>query len=208
MSSGGVALFGTIHNMNSLAQKLEAVLFYVAEPLERAKLAVLCSVTEEEVDDAMAALAQALTGHGIQVLHVNTTYELVTDPRTHEVIEALRKDEHTRELGKAGLETLAVVLYRGPISRAALEYVRGVNCAYVLRHLLIRGLVEKVPDPKNARVVLYQATPALYKHLGVTDKTALPNMAAVQTELARFEQERIGEHHDNTTTTTHAGEIA
>ena len=193
--------------MTSLAQKLEAVLFYVAEPVERAKLAALCGVTEEEVDEAMAGLAQSLAGHGVQLLHVNTTYELITASETHEVIEALRTDEHTRELGKAGLETLAVVLYRGPISRASIEYVRGVNCAYVLRHLLIRGLVDKVPDPKNARAVLYQATPALYKHLGVTEKDALPRIAEVQAELDRFEHERTNDHHEPITT-TNAGHTA
>lgn len=189
--------------MNSLAMQLEAILFYVAEPMERAKLAALCEVSEAEVDDAMVTLVGSLIGHGIQVLHVNTTYELVTAAEAHAVIDSLRKDESTRELGKAGLETLAVVLYRGPVSRATLEYVRGVNCAYVLRHLLMRGLIEKVQDPHNSRAVLYQATADLYKHLGVTEQAALPEFAAVTTELDSFEQGADAESPPTTNTQTH-----
>lgn len=192
--------------MNTLAMQLEAILFFVAEPMERAKLATLCGVSEAEVDDAMVGLAATLAGHGIQLLHVHTTYELVTAAEAHAVIESLRKDESTRELGKAGLETLAVVLYRGPVSRATLEYVRGVNCAYVLRHLLMRGLVEKVQDPHNTRAVLYQATADLYKHLGVADQEALPEFAAVTAELESFEQRADSDTQASENTQSHDAE--
>ena len=94
-----------------------------------------------------------------------------------------------RDLGKAGSETLAVVLYRGPVSRADIDYIRGVNCAFILRNLQVRGLVQRISNPKNARSFLYEATPDLLKHLGVTEITSLPDYQAMRDELEKFESE-------------------
>lgn len=173
--------------MNSLACSLEAVLFYAAEPMTRARLATILSVSEEEVDDAAASLAGSLAESGIRMLHVNDMYELVTAPEASEAVSALRKEVLSRDLGKAGAETLSVVLYRGPLTRAQIEQIRGLNCAYVLRTLLIRGLIEKLPDPNNSRILVYRPTSLLLRHLGVSAVEELPEYATIRAELLSFE---------------------
>jgi len=173
----------------ALEQKLEAVLFYKGESETKTKLAKLLGVTPEEIEEAAVKLGTALSSRGIRLLRVQDQLELVTAPEASEAVNNVRKEELVRDLGKAGSETLAVVLYRGPVSRADIDYIRGVNCAFILRNLQVRGLVQRISNPKNARSFLYEATPDLLKHLGVTEITSLPDYQAMRDELEKFESE-------------------
>ncbi len=92
-----------------------------------------------------------------------------------------------RDIGKAGAETLSIVLYKGPISRSEIDRIRGVNSSFILRNLLIRGLVEREVVKNNA---LFSITPSLLAHLGISNKTELPNYAQVLDELEKFEQQQ------------------
>jgi segregation and condensation protein B len=174
----------------SLEQKIEAVLFYKGEPETKANLATLLHVKEDEIEEASSKLSSNLMMRGIRLLRVEDQFELVTSPETSEVINNVRKEELVRDLGKAGSETLAVVLYRGPVSRADIDYIRGVNSSFILRNLQIRALVERIQDPKNSRSYLYQATPDLFKHLGITEIGELPGFTEMREELDKFESER------------------
>lgn len=174
----------------TLEHKLEAILFYKGEPETVQRIATLLEVSEEEVLSAAEQLGVTLGQRAVRLLHINDELQLVTAPEVSEVVRLVRKEEVMRELGKAGAETLAIVLYRGPIARARIEYIRGVNCSFVLRNLLIRGLVERVKSPTNERAVLYRATPDLLTHLGVTAVTELPDYVQVQHELDSFEQQK------------------
>ena len=104
------------------------------------------------------------------------------------LIEQLTKEELTRDLGKAGLETLSIVLYQGPISRADIDYIRGVNSQFILRALLIRGLVERVDNPTDARSYLYKPTLDLLSHLGVSKIADLPEYEQVKKDIETFKQ--------------------
>lgn len=174
----------------ALEHKLEAVLFYKGEPETKAKLAKVLGATVEEVEEAATKLDLALSTRGIRLLKIQDQLELVTAPETSEVLNNVRKEELVRDLGKAGSETLAVILYRGPVSRADIDYIRGVNCAFILRNLQIRGLVRRIQNPDNARSFLYEATPDLLKHLGVTEITSLPDYQKMREELEKFESEK------------------
>jgi segregation and condensation protein B len=172
--------------MITLEHKLEAVLFYIGEPISRRRLAQILAVTEEEVSGVATRLAASMLERGLRLLCIGDDYELVTAPEVSEVMMSIRKEELERDLGKAGAETLSIILYSGPVSRATIEYVRGVNCSFVLRNLLIRGLVERKQDPKNQRSILYAPTPELLKYLGVSTVQELPEYDAVQRELDTF----------------------
>jgi segregation and condensation protein B len=147
----------------------------------------LLGIPAGEVDAVASQLAETLNTRGIRLLALGTAFELVTAPETSDIIAAIRKEELNRELGKAGAETLSVILYRGPVARATIEYVRGVNCSFVIRNLLIRGLIERVPHPENPRAVLYTPTAELLKHLGIVSVRDLPDYDLVQQELDSFE---------------------
>ena len=85
------------------------------------------------------------------------------------------KEEISEDLTPASVEALSIIAYLGPISRARLEYLRGVNSSVILRTLTIRGLIERIPDADHANTFLYGPTLDLMKHLGITSKEQLPD---------------------------------
>jgi segregation and condensation protein B len=173
--------------MISLEKKLEAILFYKAEPEPVARLAKLLEVSPEELEEAAHALSASLVERGVRLLRVNDELELVTSPEASDLLQRVRKEELSRDLGKAGAETLAIILYRGPVTRAQIDYIRGVNSTFILRNLQIRGLVERVNNPDDARSYLYRATPDLIKELGITDITSLPEYESVRKDIETYE---------------------
>jgi segregation and condensation protein B len=179
--------------MATLDAKLEAVLFHRAEALTKKYVATLLEVSAEELESAISILSEALAMRGVRLLHIGEELELITAPEVSDVITKTRKEELVRDLGKAGSETLSVILYRGPISRVEIDYIRGVNCSFIVRNLLIRGLIDRVANPKNARSVLYQATPKLLAHLGVARIEDLPGYADIRAQITSFEAQSTQE---------------
>jgi segregation and condensation protein B len=176
-----------------LAARIEAVLFYRGEPVEKRELARLFAVSEEEVTEALVGLSAVLSGRGVRLLETTTEAALVTAPELSETIESLRKEELKRDIGKAGAETLSIILYRGPLSRTDIDYIRGVNSSFILRNLMMRGLVTRAQNPKDSRTFVYDATPELLTLLGVTSRNQLPDYEVILTKLDQFEREKTGE---------------
>jgi segregation and condensation protein B len=111
---------------------------------------------------------------------------LATLPEASDMIDRMVKEEREKELGKAGLETLSIVLYHGPLTRSAVDHIRGVNSTFIIRNLLIRGLVEKVENPKDQRSFLYRPTLDLLRYLGVSRVEDLPSYEETRAELEGF----------------------
>jgi len=171
----------------TLEQQIEGLLFYKATPMKFSQLKKIFTVSDEEVSTAIQVLKERLNGGAVQLSMTETEVQLVTAPELDELIEGVRKDELKRDIGKAGAETLAIVLYKGPISRVEIDRIRGVNSAFILRNLMIRGLVERGTEGKSHT---FSLTPTLLAHLGVTHKTELSNYATVLDQLEKFEQEQ------------------
>lgn len=178
--------------MQTSAQ-IEAILFYKAAPVSVSELARIIGVTEDAITEGLGELESSLSTRGIRLLRKGNEVLLGTAPDASAQIEALIKDELAKDLGKAGLETLSIILYRGPISRADIDYIRGVNSTFVLRNLLIRGLVERVPHPTDQRAYLYQATFELLGYLGVTRIEELPEYSEVNNEINALYERRVAE---------------
>jgi segregation and condensation protein B len=170
----------------NLSAKIEAILFWKAEPVSIKKLASLLNVKAEEVKAGLVELENALRGRGVTLVQTDEDVMLGTAKELSPLIEQLTKDELTRDLGKAGLETLSIVLYQGPISRADIDYIRGVNSQFILRALLIRGLVERVDNPSDARSYLYKPTLDLLSNLGVSKISELPEFDQVKKDIETF----------------------
>lgn len=168
---------------------IEGVLFYKAEPVKKAELAKLFSVSEAEIDAALAKISESLSNHGVRVTITDTHAQLVTASEISELIEQVRKEELSSDIGKAGAETLAIILYRGPLSRAEVDKIRGVNSTFILRNLLIRGLIERRNHPTDARSFIYAVTPALYNHLGIEKRESMPEFPEIMNALDVFEKE-------------------
>ncbi len=173
-----------------LKQHIHGVLFYKAEPMTLTELARFFEVAEEEIKSAIVTLESELQSGGTRLVRTDTEVELVTSPDIADTIEKLRKDDLKRDIGKAGAETLAIILYRGPVSRAEIDSVRGVNSSFILRNLLIRGLIERRSNPKDQRSFTYAITTELLTHLGITKREELPQFADIMNALDTFEKER------------------
>lgn len=170
----------------TLDAKIEAVLFSKAEPMALSKLAKIFSTSTEEIEEALKILDEKLLGRGVALVRKDDEVTLRTSPESSALIETLAKEELTRDLGKAGLETLSVILYQGPISRRDIDYIRGVNSNFILRNLMIRGLVEKIENPKDHRSFLYRPTFELLSFLGVSKIENLPEYSSVKKEVENF----------------------
>jgi segregation and condensation protein B len=169
-----------------LEKKIEAVLFYKAEPERIGALAKTLKSTPAEIESAITALSKRLESSGLRVIRHDDTVELRTAPELSELIDTLRKEELVRDLGRAGAETLSIVLYRGPISRAEIDYIRGVNSSYILRNLYIRGLIERVEVKGKERSIYYGPTLDLLGFLGITETSQLPQYNEVRAELEAY----------------------
>ncbi len=174
-------------NENQVAAHIEALLFALGKPMSRQALTETLGVEAHLVDAALEVLRQAAPGRGIVVVDDGKILELRTAPEASELIERVRREENAREIGRAGLEVLAAILYRGPLTRSEIDFIRGVNSSQTLRTLTMRGLVRKIGNPKDERSFLYEATTELLSALGVTHPIDLPDQAATREKLTVLE---------------------
>lgn len=173
-----------------LPEMIEGVLFYKAAPMKIAALARFFEVSEEAVLEALQSLKNRLESGATRLMLTDTEAGLVTAPELSETIEKLRKDDLRKDIGKAGAETLAIILYRGPLTRAEIDSIRGVNSTFILRNLLVRGLIERRDNPRDQRTFLYAGTPELLAHLGITKKEEMPEFEGIMNALDVFEKEQ------------------
>ncbi|MDO8564619.1 MAG: SMC-Scp complex subunit ScpB, partial [bacterium] len=173
-------------------------LFWKGEPVSIPELMRMLGKDSGEIKQGLAALKARLTG-GITLVSTGNEYALTTAPEIAPVMERLQKEELEAPLGKASLETLSIILYKAPVSRREIEYVRGVNSTSILRSLLIRGLIERRQNEKdermparsdfpqeNMRGYTYSPTVALLSHLGIRESRELPEFENVERELMQF----------------------
>lgn len=162
---------------------LEALLFVHGEPLPLKKIAALLKVPPGEVPQLVAAFKEKLeaSDRGLALIGDQNAVQLVTKPALAPVIQDFVKQELTEDLTPASLEALSLIAYLGPLPRARLDYLRGVNSSFILRNLMMRGLVERNPDPEKPAVMLYRATIDLWKHLGVEGQDRLPEYEKFKT---------------------------
>ncbi|MDP3963205.1 MAG: SMC-Scp complex subunit ScpB [bacterium] len=158
-----------------LSAVLEALLFIAGEPVKIKKLAKIANSKEVDVRAALEELSAAHEERkGLRVLVKDDEAELVTHPDATPVVSEFLKSGMEEDLTDATAETLAIIAYKGPISRAGIDDIRGVNSQYTLRALLVRGLVERLPNPDDARTYLYRISFDFLKKLGVKDVEELP----------------------------------
>lgn len=170
---------------NQLPNQIEALLFAFG-PMTRQELAKKLGASAEEVERALPELAARLT-FGIALVDDGRMVELRTASAAADIIEQVVKDENSRDIGKAGLEALAAILYRGPLTRAEIDFIRGVNSSQTLRTLTMRGLVRRVENPKDERSFLYEPTTELLSTLGLAARSHIPEYDTVRTKLEQLE---------------------
>ncbi len=159
---------------------LEAVLLVADEPVPEELLAQVVDVPAHVVVAELRELASAYTAErrGFDLREVAGGWRLYTRAECAAVVERFVSDGQEIRLTQAALETLAVVAYRQPVSRARVSAVRGVNCDGVMRTLVLRGLVEESGSDPETGAILFQTTSYFLERLGLASLSELPDLAA------------------------------
>lgn len=176
--------------MPDLSNKLESILFVSNKPLTAKALARLLEIDELDVKRALAELALQRKDSGVVLLEADEGFQLASNSANSTAVKNFLNADLRERLTDASVEVLAIIAYRQPVSRSEIEAIRGVNSQYSIRALLIRGLVEKIPNPDDARANLYQVTTEFLQHMGLTAIADLPefNQLTSQVKLPEVPQ--------------------
>lgn len=159
----------------NLASLIESLLFVADAPVTPTQLAAALQVEAVEVETALDQLAADYQQRGLRLQRKAGRVQLVTAPEAAPVIERFLGLELSGRLSPAALETLAIIAYRQPITRAQVEAIRGVNSDGVLRTLINKGLIEEVGRLEQAgRPIVYGTTFEFLQYFGLQDLRELP----------------------------------
>ncbi len=160
-----------------LARHLEAILMVAEDPVPASMLAEVCEVPQTEIEAALQRLSEEYEQErrGFALRKVAGGWRFYSHPEEAAYVESFMVSQQDARLSAAALETLAIVAYKQPISRAQLAAIRGVNCDAVVRNLVVRGLVEEVGrDRGPGKAVLYGTTTRFLEQLGISSLEELP----------------------------------
>jgi len=166
-----------------LDKKLEAILFWKGEPMSRKKLAEILKVGQTEINEGIEKLKESFKDRGVVLVEKENEIMFGTAPELSKLFEDLQKEELNKELSKASLETLSIVLYKNGANRAEIDYIRGVNSSFTLRALSVRGLIEKILDPKDNRRYIYKPSFELMSFMGIKSVEELPDWGEVSSSI-------------------------
>lgn len=175
----------TENNLQESMTALEAVLFAAAAPVPYTRLSETMGLKVGVIHEMCQKLSNEYEkrGAGIRMQFMDGQVQLTTAPEASSAVETFLGLEATQKLSRAALETLTIVAYRQPVSRPAIDSIRGVNSEYILRGLLTRGLVEEVGRADTpGRPILYGTTQEFLLYFGLSSISDLPPYETTITE--------------------------
>ena len=165
-----------------LKAQLESLLFVADEPVSLDRLASVLLTTLEQLEEILRVLNHEYSGRGLRLQRHGHRVQMVTAPEAAEMVGRFLGLEYSSKPSPAALETLAIVAYRQPITRAEIEAIRGVNSDSVLRTLVNRGLVEEQGRLEQAgRPIIYGTTFDFLQHFGLSSLERLPRLPELPT---------------------------
>jgi len=171
---------------------MEAILFIFGEQIDKKKLAGALKVDESEIEEAAKTLSQKFLSQdsGIILMENGGKYMLATKPQHAALVEKFITEDLKEDLTPAALETLSIIAYFGPALRAQIDYLRGVNSSFILRSLLIRGLVNR---KIKGNAYEYEVSFDFLKYMGVNQVSQMPQYDKYQKSKEQF----FTEHKEN-----------
>jgi segregation and condensation protein B len=168
-------------HVKHIASKIESLLFLHGEPLSIERLEKSLSASTSEIEIGLDDLVERYLApeSGLCLIRNDGNVELATRAENATEVETMLVTDREETLGKATMETLAVVAYRGPVTRASIDAVRGVNSSFALRNLLLRGLIERRSNPLDAREYEYFPSFRLFELTGIGSTDELPEYEAL-----------------------------
>ncbi len=171
------------------AQKLLTLLFIENDPQSAVSLVESIGISVSDFTDVVSELQNHLLESGLVLVTAGDTYMLGTDPQLSEFIASEQKHSDQKELSKAALETLAIILYKKHASRPDIDFIRGVQSSFILRTLTMRGLIEKKTNPLDNRSFIYEPTAQLLTYMGVDSVQNLPDRETIEAKLQGIVEE-------------------
>lgn len=173
--------------MNEIEKKIEALLFISGGGMTLHALATRLKQSESDIKRAVEALkAHLKESHDLVIVEHDHTVGLATSSHISSLVEEFAREEFSGDLTRSALETLAIVAYKGPIRRADIDYIRGVNSSFMIRNLLMRGLIERARDENDSRSYAYRVSTEFLKFLGLTSLEDLPDYGTLAERLEEF----------------------
>lgn len=170
----------------NLKSILESLLFVAGKPISMKKLAHISGAEQNLIYELIKELDRDYSNsRGLQIIFKGDKVQMVSAADNARYVNKLLTEEVQGDLSKATLETLAIIAYRGPLSRLAIEEIRGVNSIYILRNLLMRGLIDKKRSKKDARTMVYEVSFDFLRHLGLKSIKDLPDYQRLKQEEKR-----------------------
>lgn len=179
--------------MKLLEQKIEALLFFKNEPVSYSWLSKNLQTPKEVIKETIAGMHTQYESRGISLVITDDSAALMTSESAQEIIIELTNVKAEKELSKQALETLAIIAYKGKATKPEIDYIRGVNSVFILRNLLIRGLITKKANLIDKRSPFYIPTHELLSFLGITDIKDLPQFEKVQGKIDELDEQFIQE---------------
>jgi segregation and condensation protein B len=172
--------------MADIHKQIQALLFSEGGAVTYKSLARSLDISEADVKMGLETLAQKLEETGLSIVRSDTEVSLAVVPEARDAVVKVIKEDESKNIGEAGLEILAILLYEGPSTRAQIDYIRGVNSSSTIRTLLTRGLIERAGNPEDGREYIYRATTELLAHIGAANREELPEYGTIAAELTAF----------------------
>ena len=165
-----------------LTTTIEAVLFAAAKPIKLSDLRKHLDLSEEVVREAIDDITRRFNteGSGIHLMEQNGAVQFVSNASVGEDVAKFLRVEASGPLTRPSLETLTIIVYRGPITKPEIEMIRGVNCSLILRNLLIRGFILEEQDKESLQPV-YRVSHEFLQAIGVNRLDVLPDYEAFRT---------------------------
>lgn len=171
-----------------LGKQIEAILMVVDEPVTELTLAAVLEVTVDQVVETLEYLVPTYEERGFTLKAINGGWRFYSSPECSAVVEKFVLDGQQNRLTQAALETLAVIAYRQPVSRARVSAIRGVNVEAVMKTLVSRGLVEESGLEPETGAILYKTTSYFLERLGLNTLEDLPALAPYLPDLDRLDE--------------------
>lgn len=156
---------------------IESILFARGEEMSLSQLVKIVEVKKAEITTAVEELVAEYKERqkGFGIIKNGESFQMVTNPQNAEFVEKTIKKNLQENMSRTALEVLAIVAYRGPVSRADIEAIRGVNSSFTLRNLLMRGLIVRSTNENDQRGYLYNISTDFIKKMGMGQIEELPN---------------------------------
>ncbi len=164
-----------MENDLNIKSKIEAFLFWKGERVSKKEIMETFKIDRQKLDESVNALLEDFSSRGVRLFETEDDLEIRVIKEVEDLANEHNKNTLTKELSKASMETLSIILYKNGATRGEIDYIRGVNSTFILRNLSIRGLVEKYTDPNDSRKILYKPTIDLLGYLGIERTNMLPS---------------------------------